>query len=141
MVLPYVFYLSGLCPPWANPFPVFKSLARRGQTPFRFRKPLPASGKPVFISKYPCPRRASHLFFHFTFARTGQALFILISPLPAAGKQVISGKEARSTLDKQLYSIRATTPQRDIAEYRQYPRLRWCERQPSFITLILFVVI
>jgi len=31
-------------------------------------------------------------------------------------------KEARNTLDKLLYSIRVTTPQRDIVEYRQCSR-------------------
>lgn len=54
--------------------------------------------------------------------------------------QDLSGKEARSTFDKQQYSIGDTTPQRDIAEYRQCPRLLWCERQPSFITLMVDVV-
>lgn len=122
-------------------FSVSVDFTRRGQTRFRFSRALPASGKRHFVSESPCPPRASPFSFQNTLAHVGQAVFIFILPLRAAGKQVISGKEARSTLDKQLYSIRATTPQRDIAEYRQCPRLRWCERQPSFITLILFVVI
>ena len=91
-------------------FSVSVDFARRGQTRFRFSRALPAVGKRHFVFVSPCPPRASPFSFQNTLARAGQAIYLFISPLPASGKQVISGKEARSTLDKQLYSIRVTTP-------------------------------
>ena len=67
-------------------FSVSVDFARRGQTPFRFRKPLPAVGKRHFVFVSPCPPRASPFSFQNTLARAGQAIYFFISPLPALGK-------------------------------------------------------
>jgi hypothetical protein len=67
-------------------FSIFKSLARAGQTSFRFSRALPALGKRVFNFQEPCPPWASLFYFGNILARAGQACFYFILPLPALGK-------------------------------------------------------
>lgn len=83
-----VFDFQEPCPHRANVFLIFKSLARLGQTCFNFILPLPAPGKPVFISNCLCQPWASLFYFHFALARAGQAVYFFNSLLPALGKPV-----------------------------------------------------
>jgi len=56
------------CPPWANVFSIFKSLARVGQAVYFFISPLPALGKPFIFSIHLRPRWASRIaMFCFIF--------------------------------------------------------------------------
>lgn len=43
------------------------------------------------------------------------------------------GKEAMSTLDRQHYNIRVTTPRHDTAEYRQRPCPCMGNELPAFV--------